>query len=157
MKKQYSLVAVKANLKIIKEILTAYNSYVRKEEQTENLSPRLLQIQKDLISMVQTLKKDIYERLDKFVSQANLILKIESISSNLQSNGEGEKSGKEADTERWLETLHKDIQYIEQMKILEEVTTKVENKDVVPISGLILNRFLRLENEIQTVLEVWSH
>lgn len=157
MKKQYSLVAVKANLKIIKEILTAYNSYVRKEEQTENLSPRLLQIQKDLISMVQTLKKDIYERLDKFVSQANLILKIESISSNLQSNGEGEKSGKEADSERWLETLHKDIQYIEQMKILEEVTTKVENKDVVPISGLILNRFLRLENEIQTVLEVWSH
>jgi len=41
------------------------------------------------------------------------------------------------------------------MKHLEE-NPQEKVLDVVPVSGLILGRFIRMENELKTVLELWE-
>jgi len=57
----------------------------------------------------------------------------------------------------WIEGFVKDIKkYLQRMKELEtETSTKV--LDIVPITGLTISRFVRLENELKTVLELWEH
>ena len=64
------------------------------------------------------------------------------------------------------ELIH-DIIYLEEMKKLEEQffvamqqpSPQSPNKpsDIVPITGLILNRLHRLENELKTVVDHWKN
>ena len=58
----------------------------------------------------------------------------------------------------WMEALLKDIEYLETIKRLEisQPTKGKGDLNVVPISGLVLNSFIRLETELKTVLEVWD-
>ena len=58
-----------------------------------------------------------------------------------------------------IECLLKDIQYLFIIKKMEEdpgALTVEDQLNIVPISGLIMNCFYRLENELKTVLEVWD-
>jgi hypothetical protein len=61
--------------------------------------------------------------------------------------------------------LIKDIDYLREMKKIEESLDRAAMKGetvplslshVVPISGLFLSCFYRLENELKTVLELWA-
>ena len=49
----------------------------------------------------------------------------------------------------------KDIEYLEKMKNLESSKRRTRTLDVVPITGLVIGLFVRLENECKTVLELW--
>jgi len=53
--------------------------------------------------------------------------------------------------------LSKDLEYLAKMEILEESKGGgTRDLDVVPISGIIMGTFARLENECKTVLELWD-
>jgi len=61
--------------------------------------------------------------------------------------------------------LCKDLDYLSEMKRLENVmdqqaqsdsTTQLALTHVVPVSGLFMSCFYRLENELKTVIELWS-
>eukprot|EP01102_Stenamoeba_stenopodia_P005728 TRINITY_DN16465_c0_g1_i1.p1 TRINITY_DN16465_c0_g1~~TRINITY_DN16465_c0_g1_i1.p1 ORF type:complete len:760 (-),score=107.96 TRINITY_DN16465_c0_g1_i1:62-2341(-) len=62
-------------------------------------------------------------------------------------------------------SLVEDIKYMRQMKAMEKEFDDADNSkskhltltNVVPISGLILARFHIIENELQTILDVWKH
>jgi len=68
-----------------------------------------------------------------------------------------------------IEGLIKDIDYLKEMKRIEDMTEEKERMEdgggavplalshVVPISGLFMSCFYRLENELKTVIELWSH
>lgn len=50
----------------------------------------------------------------------------------------------------WIQDMFKDIQYLKQMKRLEKPQNRKEKiKDIVPVTGLIVGRFYRLENELR--------
>lgn len=62
-----------------------------------------------------------------------------------------------------LQELIDDIVYINEMRKLDDAffDTTVESKrygpsDIVPITGLIVNRIHRVENELKTVLDHWK-
>jgi len=49
----------------------------------------------------------------------------------------------------------KDVNYLVEMKSRED--KDVGNAlDVVPVSGLVIGRFVRLQNELKTVIEIWD-
>lgn len=59
-----------------------------------------------------------------------------------------------------------DLEYLQQMKSLEETCskgpnsasrTKREISHVVPISGLVFTRLLTIQNENKTVIELWKN
>jgi len=122
------------------------------------------------------LKDEVYTRIDKFCSSMMIVvgdvldevLIPESLGEVQKNFDEGlytdqieeaSDSGK-LPVEMWIRDALADIEYILEMKKLEEVTfnkKKVSLSKVVPITGLIFSRFHRLENELRTVLELWSH
>jgi len=55
-----------------------------------------------------------------------------------------------------VENVLGELAYVQKMKQLENSSEKTSEKDVVPITGLIVGRIARMENELQTVLEVWG-
>eukprot|EP01102_Stenamoeba_stenopodia_P022797 TRINITY_DN9637_c0_g1_i1.p1 TRINITY_DN9637_c0_g1~~TRINITY_DN9637_c0_g1_i1.p1 ORF type:complete len:836 (-),score=143.68 TRINITY_DN9637_c0_g1_i1:1086-3593(-) len=56
---------------------------------------------------------------------------------------------------KWVFEMLKDITYLVEMKSRED--KDVGNAlDVVPVSGLVVGRFVRLQNELKTVIEIWD-
>lgn len=117
------------------------------------------------------LKTQIYIKIDLFIEQAKEILKEEDITVEKCNWDEliqlvkatYSQPFEEAICEKII-SLIKDLQYLENMKKyeFEYYTTeksqqeKGELSDIVPITGLIIGRIHRLENETRTCLEVWS-
>mmetsp|Transcript_22552 Transcript_22552/g.28798 ORF Transcript_22552/g.28798 Transcript_22552/m.28798 type:complete len:969 (-) Transcript_22552:18-2924(-) len=58
----------------------------------------------------------------------------------------------------WLKDLLADIVYLQTMKDMETASIEERKKNfhIVPISGLIISRLCRMENEHKTVLELWA-
>jgi len=58
-----------------------------------------------------------------------------------------------------LGDLIKDVEYLQEMLYLEDHPVSSDGLvlGVVPISGIIVGRLFRLENEVVTVLQVWGH
>jgi hypothetical protein len=66
----------------------------------------------------------------------------------------------------FIDSLFGDLAYINEMARLEReffgnnsiegATEKKAPSDIVPVTGLILSRFHRLENELKTILEHWG-
>eukprot|EP01103_Thecamoeba_quadrilineata_P000994 TRINITY_DN1087_c0_g6_i1.p1 TRINITY_DN1087_c0_g6~~TRINITY_DN1087_c0_g6_i1.p1 ORF type:complete len:1356 (-),score=306.30 TRINITY_DN1087_c0_g6_i1:35-4102(-) len=57
---------------------------------------------------------------------------------------------------RWARDMVKDLKYLVRMKELE-VDKSIRERDIVPITGLIISCFARHQKEHQTVLELWGH
>lgn len=55
----------------------------------------------------------------------------------------------------WKNTLA-DIEYITEMHRRESMDGAAASMDIVPVSGLLLGRITRIENEMQTVLLIWD-
>jgi ankyrin repeat protein len=59
----------------------------------------------------------------------------------------------------WMDTLAKDLQYLVEMRKMEDPEYSKMNTvsfHIVPISGLTFSLFIRLENENKTALELWK-
>jgi len=119
-------------------------------------------IQRNVVQLFKDLKEQIYPVLDEFVVKAEICLldhfdcldipfDITTIRSLLVLT----QDSINPTLVEWIERVLGEITYAQKMKQLENFAEKTE-KDVVPISGLIVGRIMRLENELQTVLEVWD-
>ena len=118
-------------------------------------------------SLLDTIKSIVYPKIDLFVTNAKIAicdkLRIQEnefdINNclNLIQNSNFIDTVSSVDDLDLLEDLLKDIEYLETIKRLE-INQAREKKDlnVVPISGLVMGSFYRLENELKTILEVWD-
>lgn len=138
--------AVRDNLQLIKEIL--------------NPNEDKHQVQR----LIKNLKVQIYPEIDRFISNAQIVLAeqfnmdYDNFSLDAaEAKFNSEKSTLSAEVREWIEDMFKDIHYLRQMKRLEKPQNcKEKILDIVPVTGLIVGRFYRLENELRTVLDVWS-
>ncbi|GAM28924.1 hypothetical protein SAMD00019534_121000 [Acytostelium subglobosum LB1] len=55
-----------------------------------------------------------------------------------------------------IDDLLSDLEYLREMIHLEDATTSERSLHIVPISGLVMNTFARIENELKTVVELWN-
>lgn len=140
---------------------------------------------------ITTLSKKIYTRIDKFINQAKIVLSeqfgIESELnlaaqiftpvllttpiSLLKEKFDSQKDSIEGEIRTWIDNMIKDIEYLEEMKQMEEEQERQRSDNggsipstkglilskVVPVSGLIINFFYRMENVHRTILELWDH
>mmetsp|Transcript_5837 Transcript_5837/g.8171 ORF Transcript_5837/g.8171 Transcript_5837/m.8171 type:complete len:688 (-) Transcript_5837:33-2096(-) len=171
-----SIAAVKSNLIVIQQILSAFNSMQKERSapkingmpvQLEEKSEKQKLLEKDLTLLMNDLKTEIYSVLDDFVQKVQIILGdqfdlLDDANCNpfdvtiVASLFKITQEDMDPKTAAWVERLVADVIYINTMKQLEDQTEKIEKKDIVPITGLIVGRFHRFENELQTVLEVWE-
>eukprot|EP01094_Clydonella_sp_ATCC50884_P013098 TRINITY_DN2336_c0_g1_i1.p1 TRINITY_DN2336_c0_g1~~TRINITY_DN2336_c0_g1_i1.p1 ORF type:complete len:1008 (+),score=287.45 TRINITY_DN2336_c0_g1_i1:266-3289(+) len=59
----------------------------------------------------------------------------------------------------WIDDLMKDINYLQEMRRMEDPEYAKHNEvsfHIVPLSGLTLGVLVRLENECKTILELWE-
>jgi len=156
-----SLQVVRENLTIIQQLLRAFNA-----TQKDRVEPTAVEkeFQTDIVELLQELKSEVYPKLDDFVAKAQLALQDSfecldipfdhlTISSLLKLTHDE----MEIKMSRSIDRVLGEITYVEQMKRLENSTTKSDVKDIVPITGLAIGRIVRFENELQTVLEVWEN
>jgi ankyrin repeat protein len=54
-----------------------------------------------------------------------------------------------------LDGCVKDLEYLSEMQRMESPDYKGSNFHIVPVSGLVLSELCRMENECNTVLELW--
>ena len=150
--KDYELVV--KNLQLIREIL-------HDKEGKFNIVEKL----------ILPLKELIYPRLSVFEDKLKTYLMMQTFSptSNLEEFDVQEyKYALENAKDRFqlpeevvdvLSSTIMDIEYIEKMKHLEAefgVSKDTKLSDVVPVSGLTLNYFHRMEMELRTVCEIWD-
>lgn len=116
------------------------------------------------------LKTEIYAKIDQYIKQAKETLEEEDLDVNESSwkdligrVNESYSDPLEENIRDRIVGLIKDLEYLEKMKKFEfeyYTTQKTEQgkglSDIVPITGLIVGRIHRLENEARTCLEVWS-
>ena len=152
------LPAVRFNLNLIKKILNPSNDEFKIVQR-----------------LIEPLKLEIYPKLDEFKQKLVIILlsqsfcvsknveefKLETYKSLLESSFAAQAIDK-AKYDR-LRAICKDIEYLDDMKQLEAnflnspgAGNKLALTDVVPISGLVMNYFHRMEMELKTVLEIWE-
>ncbi len=103
--------------------------------------------------LLQPLMDQVYEKLEEFLEISQEL--VEFLSSSSSSHPE-------------IQSLLKDVEYVLEMKRIEEDDmqnyidgTKKPQKggplsDIVPVSGLILGKLHRIENEFKTAIEHWS-
>ncbi|KAL6041980.1 Helicase ATP-binding domain-containing protein [Balamuthia mandrillaris] len=138
--------AVLDNLKLIKEILNP-------NEDKHNVQ-----------KLIKRLKEQIYPKIDLFINNAQIVLaeqfRMDYDNFSLEeaeAKFHNEKDKLEDVSRNWIEDMLKDIQYLKEMKRLEKPQNcKEKILDIVPVTGLIVGRFYRLENELRTVIEQWD-
>lgn len=150
-----SLSDVKFNLKLIREIL----------DPKQDLH--------GVRNFTKKLKDEIYPRIHEFVASGRVTLSehfqveedlfdLEAIKEMFRQRIPAEKfiDSKIVD---WVDDMIKDMEYLEAINAAEAAAeagiTSGKGLELgpVPISGLILGCFYRLENELLTVLDCWDH
>ncbi|KAH3743999.1 hypothetical protein Pelo_14589 [Pelomyxa schiedti] len=119
----------------------------------------------ELIQLVEGLMSEIYGKLDVYCDLMQSVLceelnipsdqfQVEEAQRKFESLPESKDitQGKG----KLINDLLKDIKYTNRMKYLDKTPTEKVGIDVVPISGLIVGRLCRFENELKTVLQVWE-
>ena len=130
------------------------------------------------------IKNEVYPVIDDFIMKAHIVLsedlldekigvEYKSSSFNLENvkkvfnEKKDELLSQENGQDKFnqLDGLMKDLKYLVEMKNLEykteedrkaEVGGKLELSYAVPLSGLVMGSFFRLENILKTVLELWA-
>lgn len=128
-------------------------------------------------NLVEPLKREVYRAIHRFRRNAHLVLLDSlhdkqllpptrwdvSIQEAFQVFQASRQQFAEPESEQ-MEGLFRDCEYLQQMHVLEdEVLNRKSNNastgklsDIVPITGLIIGRLHRLENELKTVLQHWQ-
>jgi len=148
-----NLEPIRANLELISAVLN-------KEEDKYNV-----------MKVVNNLKEEIYGRIREFTKKARIVLSQEfsvPLEDLTMERAAKEFEAKRADLDdvvaKWIDGMIKDIEYLEEMEEMEKLQGQKAGggsgglvlSNVVPVSGLILSRFFRKENEIRTVLELYD-
>lgn len=120
----------------------------------------------ETMALVDELKNRIYPRIEAFVADAKIVLSdqfgLNPASENFiaETTTAFEAAAGELDDQvsEWIDNMIKDMEYLEEMKKMEDpvYAASCENFHIVPISGLIISVFCRLENECSTVQELWE-
>lgn len=119
--------------------------------------------------LLDKIKSIVYPKIDSFIKNAKIAIcdklsiqenefSIEKCLKIIQNHSLAPSSSSSSSIDfSKLEDLLKDIEYLETIKRLElQQENEKKNLNVVPISGLVMGSFYRLENELKTVLEVWD-
>lgn len=140
-----SMEKVKSNLVVIQQLLD-------RSEDRFNMQKKL----------IEPLKQEIYDKIDQYLVKAEKILEE---SNQLRDDKKIDLEFlRTQDANFQIENIVKDVEYLNQMKKLEfnffekDSTSqmKQEMSHIVPITGLIVGRFHRLHNELQSVMELWD-
>lgn len=119
----------------------------------------------DTRARVKKLCDTVYPRIDSYVRQVKEVLALElriaqqdnpAFMEEVRTRVAAAVKAGERSAAHWKRMVA-DIDYIEQMKELEESTEPAASKDIVPISGLFFSRITRRENECKTVLQIWGN
>lgn len=114
--------------------------------------------------LITRLKETIYPEIEKFITNAQIVLaeqfgmdyKNFSLE-EAEAKFVGEKGNMDPEVLDWISDMFQDIRYLLEMKQLESPQVGQEKiLDIVPVTGLIVNRFYRTENELRTVVEHWG-
>lgn len=93
------------------------------------------------VHMVESLARTIYPRLDAFAAEAQVIL-------------DGISGIDDLPKDNPYKQLQLDVRYVRRMHELEDIRNKVDDLDVVPVTGLAIGRLFRMEKEVTTVVEL---
>ena len=157
---------VRANLVVVQELL--------------NTKSELHQL---IVEVTEDVKKEVYPVIDDFILKAHVVLSsdilnnqisldynsdnfdLEYVRSVFDQKKEKIKQEQGEEIVQQYDGLMKDLKYLVEMKKLEYKTAsdqknntaggKLELSYAVPLSGLIMGCFFRLENILKTVLELW--
>eukprot|EP01102_Stenamoeba_stenopodia_P006312 TRINITY_DN172_c0_g1_i1.p1 TRINITY_DN172_c0_g1~~TRINITY_DN172_c0_g1_i1.p1 ORF type:complete len:941 (+),score=160.26 TRINITY_DN172_c0_g1_i1:162-2984(+) len=134
---------VKKNLEIIREVLDVKTDKHKTTELIKLLCDRIYPVIKDFVSQAQFMISEQFDLhkdpiLDKYENELN------------------SKLEKTEQIETWFAELMKDIKTLKKMKGMESARPDKKSLDIVPISGLIIGRFVRQENELKTAIELWN-
>lgn len=171
-----SLEKVEKNLVILHQILN-------RNQDTTNLTQKLIEPLKNTIypridNYIEQVKKVLKEENTSFgksSSQEQIEQEPESLSDHIKNNVI--PTIVDLEVKNQILDLLKDIKYLEDMKkfefdyyqtqssiLLSSGTSPKDSSfhfkrinDVVPVTGLIIGRFHRLENEARTCLQVWKN
>jgi hypothetical protein len=105
--------------------------------------------------LIDRVTSEIYIVLDEFISDTEYLLTTKKIDVNV------------VEYTKQKESLKKDVDYLLQMKSMDEEirrrrkngeaeSSKLEMTDVVPIGGLVMARLHVIECELKTALELWT-
>ena len=137
---------------------------------------------KEVENIIEEVKKEVYPVIDDFIKKSHVVLSDELF--NIRITPENylpeafdlpkarkifDRRNKRAkyteEAAKQLDGLMKDLQYLVEMKNLENKSEndrtkstagKLELSYAVPLSGLVMGSFFRLENILKTVLELWE-
>eukprot|EP01132_Coremiostelium_polycephalum_P000791 gene791-983_t len=114
------------------------------------------------MQLIKELKEEIYPIINDFIKKAQIVLceqfdlplvefSLSKASECLQSS----RSNLDPQVVIWIEDMLCDLEYLNEMQRLEDVKNE-KVMHIVPIGGLVMNTFARLENELNTVVELWG-
>jgi len=154
---------VRKNLQVVKELL--------------NTESELHQL---VIDVTEDIKREVYPVIDDLIMKAHVVLSheilekrisyqynpndfnIDEVKNIFDSKKESMKAELGEEIVSQYDGLIKDLKYLVEMKELENKTAegqkkkgKLELSYAVPLSGLVMGCFFRLENILKTVLELW--
>lgn len=132
--------AVKRNLQIIQSVLGSEK------------------MKDDLVHLVEALMTEIYAKLDAFTESLKAVIceELGMSPATFQIDDAQHKYDSMATKPPFVGDMIKDIKYTNRMKYLDKTPSEKVGYEVVPISGLIVGRLCRFENELKTVLQVWN-
>ena len=106
-------------------------------------------------NLLDEMKSLIYPKIDLFIKNAQTTI-CDKLSIWIENFSVDYCLSLIKDEDSDLIDLLKDIEYLEKIKAYEINSPTEKDLNVVPISGLVMGNFYRLENELKTVLEVWD-
>lgn len=158
-----SMSIVNRNLQIIQLILQSYNNI---KSNSNNSSNGIDNMGNEVVELIETMKKEIYNVIDDFVYNSRILLHDHF---NLEDDVPLDTNGFpmiiqgllklthdriDKKTSESIQRLLKDIDYCESMKRLENYNPNNGKTEIhiVPVSGLILSRFTRIELELKVFI-----
>jgi hypothetical protein len=161
-----SLQEIQGNLGVVHSILRAIQSEDRTHDSfSKLLLPLASEIYMKIAEFQDNLKLVVWDELSTLGCQLHCpsALSLERTQRELRQLKEGATLPATLNT---LKELVADLEYIEKMKVLEAEffvklkqqgqTSRAALSDIVPISGLILGKLHRLDNELKTVYNHWE-
>ncbi|EGC30109.1 hypothetical protein DICPUDRAFT_99631, partial [Dictyostelium purpureum] len=129
-------------------------------------TPQLQQPQKETLNfspveLIEQLKSEIYPIIDDFIKRSHAvfcdILNVDNLNDNnsIKDLLNERKPSMKSNLFSQLEDLLSDLEYLEEMKRLE-ANPEATSFHIVPISGLVIGFFARIENELKTIIELYS-
>jgi hypothetical protein len=118
-------------------------------------------------SLLDRVSSEIYEEIDPFIEDMMTILDEEWIMLVRDEQWTHIKFRDQLTSDN-IDNLRSDLKHLQTMKEMDENIRRRRNAGtlerqsfelsaVVPISGLVMSKFCRLQVELKTVLEIWDH